>query len=99
MMKAINKEVLKIAANKLMFEMSEIQYDTLLKEFDVFARQIELIDNIPNVNDAKPMTFPFDNFATYMREDIATEPLKKEDVLKNSSDVFEGQIRLPKVVK
>ena len=27
------------------------------------------------------------------------EPLKKEDVLKNSSDVFEGQIRLPKVVK
>ena len=98
-MKTVNKEILKGAANKLMFDMSDEQYDNLVAEFDILMKQMELIGEIPGVDNATPMTFPFEVTNTYLREDMASEPLKKEDALKNAHDVVDGQIRLPKVVK
>lgn len=97
-MKKVNKEILKQAANNLMFDMPEEQYDTLLEEFDVITKQMELVSNIEGVDDLSPMTFPFDNGSTYLREDKIEAPLTKEEALKNASDVVDGYIRLPKVV-
>ena len=97
-MKNINKDVLKDAASRLMFDMSEEQYDTLEKEFDIMIKQMKLIGEIPGVDDVEPMTFPFDVATDYLREDEVTETLNKEDVLKNAKDVVDGQIKLPKVV-
>ncbi len=99
LVKPVNKEVLKEAANKLMFDMSDLEYETLLEEFDVITKQMELIGEIPGVDGVEPMTFPFDVTNDYLREDIPTEPLDKEEALKNASDVVDGQIRLPKVVR
>ena len=97
-MKPVNKEVLKLAASKMMFEMSDSEYDALIKELNVFIKQAEIIGQIPNIDDVEPMTFPFDVLTTYMREDVIEEPLTNEEALKNASDVKDGQIRLPKVV-
>ena len=98
-MKKVGIDVLKEAANKLMFDMSESEYETLLEEFEIITKQMELITEIPGVDDAEPMTFPFDVYVTYLREDVPTEPLSREEALKNAKDVVNGQIRLPKVVK
>ena len=97
-MKKIDKNTLKKAAEKLMFTMSEDQYDTLLKEFDIFLQQLDIISEIPNVDDAEPMIFPFEVSTSFLREDIADTPLEQKEVLKNASDVEDGKIRLPKVV-
>ena len=97
-MKKVTKEVLKEAANKLMFDMSDEQYETLLEEFDIIAKQMELISNIPGVDKAKPMTFPFDITNPFLREDIPETPLDQDEALKNAKDVVDGKIRLPKVV-
>ena len=97
-MKEVNKNVLKEAANKLLFDMSDEQYDTLLEEFEIITKQMLLISEIPGVDDEVPMTFPFDVTVTYLREDIPTEPLSRDEALKNAKDVVDGQIRLPKVV-
>ena len=97
-MKAINKDVLKDAASRLMFDMSEEQYDTLEKEFDIMIKQMKLIGEIPGVDDVEPMTFPFDVATDYLREDEVAEALSKDEVLKNAKDVVDGQIKLPKVV-
>lgn len=97
-MKAINKEVLKDAAKRLLFEMSEQEYDTLLKEFDVVIKQMELIGKIEGVDDYAPMTFPFDCTTTYLREDIPSRPLSKDEALRNAKNKLGGQIKLPKVV-
>ena len=40
-MKEYNIEVLKDAAKRLLFDMSESEYETLLSEFDIFAKKIE----------------------------------------------------------
>lgn len=97
-MKPVNKEVLKTAANKLMFTMEESQYDTLLDEFDVILKQMEIIGKIPGVDEVEPMTFPFEISTSYLREDVTEKPLDRDEALKNASDVVDGQIRLPKVV-
>ena len=97
-MKQVNKEVLKDTANRLLFTMNEEEYDTLLKEFDVITRQMTLIGNIKGVDDVLPMTFPFEVTNDFLREDIPTMPLDKEEALRNAKDVVDYQIRLPKVV-
>ena len=97
-MKTVNKKILKDVANKLMFDMEDAQYDTLLEEFDVILKQMDIISEIPNIDDVEPMTFPFDVTTTYLREDFAVKPLSQEEALKNAGDVVDGQIRLPKVV-
>lgn len=98
-MKTVTKEVLKTTANKLMFDMSDEQYDNLVKEFDILIKQMNLIGEIDGVDTAEPMTFPFEVTNDFLREDVASTPESKEEILKNSADVVDGQIRLPKVVK
>lgn len=97
-MKSLNKEILKDAANRLLFDMNEDEYDTLLNEFDAIQHQLNLIGNIEGVDETLPMTFPFDVTITYLRDDVPETPLTQEEVLRNAHDVKEGQIKLPKVV-
>jgi len=57
-----------------------------------------LISEIEGVDDVEPMTFPYEIKTAFLREDVASEPLNRDEALKNAGDVVEGQIRLPKVV-
>ncbi len=97
-MKTINKEVLKIVAHKMMFDMDEEQYDKLLNDFSLFLKQLDMIAEVPNIDDVEPMCFPFEITTSYLREDEVESPLNQEEVLKNCKDVKDGQIKLPKVV-
>ena len=42
-MKEYNLEVLKDAANRLLFDMSDKEYQTLLNEFDIIVKQMNVI--------------------------------------------------------
>lgn len=97
-MKEITIDVLKDAANRLLFAMSEAEYQTLYEEFQTLVKQMRLIGDIPGVDDSAPMTFPFPVFNDVLREDIPETPLSREQALKNAKEVVEGQIKLPKVV-
>ena len=97
-MKKVTKEVLQESANKLMFNLNDEELNTLLGEFDMIIKQMKLIGDIEGVDEATPMTFPFDVTNTYLRDDKADKPLARDEVLKNAKDVVDGQIRLPKVV-
>ena len=99
LMKPINKETLKLAADKVMLSIEDEEYDSLLVEIQDIIKQLQAMDDIEGINEVEPMTFPFDVKVNYLREDISEEPLSREDVLKNSRDIEDGQIRLPKVVK
>ena len=98
-MKKVTLEVLKEATNKLMFDMSEEQYQNLLNEFDIILSQMELISEIEGVDEVEPMTFPYELSTDYLRDDIASSPLTKEEALKNAKDVVDGQISIPRVIK
>lgn len=97
-MKKVTKDILKQAANNLMFDMDETQYDTLLDEFQIISSQMELVCKVPNIDDVKPMTFPYEINTKFLRKDIPSKPLTSDDALKNAKDVVDGQIRIPKVI-
>lgn len=97
-MKEITIDVLKDAASRLMFEMTEDQYQTLLEEFGTLTKQMETISKIEGLEDYAPMTFPFDCSVTFLREDVPDEPLPVSEVLANAGSTLNNEIKLPKVV-
>ena len=98
-MKEYNLAVLKDAANRLLFDMSDSEYETLLSEFDIVTKQMKPLGDNHELDKIEPMVFPYEVFTTVMREDIAGEPLTREQALKNSQRKVGGQIKLPKVVQ
>jgi aspartyl-tRNA(Asn)/glutamyl-tRNA(Gln) amidotransferase subunit C len=97
-MKTITMDVLKDAANRLLFDMSEEQYKTLYEEFGILTKQMEKIGEVKDLDKYAPMTFPFDCTTTYLREDVPSTPLPRDVALKNAGNVQDNQIKLPKVV-
>lgn len=98
-MKAYNIEVLKDAAHRLLLDMSDEEYDTLLNEFDIIIKQMNVIGSNESLDNYEPMTFPFECKTSYLREDIPCEPLTREEALRNANHKAGGQIKLPKVVQ
>ena len=82
-----------------MFDLTDEQYERLEKEFEVLIKHMNIIGEIEGVDDAEPMSFPFDVTNSYLREDVAERPLDRKEALKNAQDVVDGQISVPKVVK
>ena len=97
-MKTISMDVLKDAANRLLFDMSVEQYKTLYEEFQILTKQMETIGKIEGLESYEPMTFPFDCSTSFLREDVAEEPLTRDEALRNAGNKQDDQIKLPKVV-
>lgn len=95
----MDKETLKMLANKLMFTMDDSEYETLLDEFDVILKQMDLIGKIPNISDVEPMVYPFELEDVKLREDEVVDEMSIDDILKNSGSNLYNQVKLPKVVE
>ena len=81
-----------------MFDMKDEEYETLLKEFDVILKQMELIGNIDNISDVEPMTFPYELEEVELRDDKISRNIEIEDALSNTGSKKGREIRVPKVV-
>lgn len=95
----MDKETLKMLANKLMFTMDESEYDTLLDEFDIILKQMDLIGKIDGISEVEPLIYPFKLDNVSMREDIVEDELELDDILKNSGSNLYNQVKVPKVVE
>lgn len=95
----IEKEKLREYAHKLMFDMQDSEYETLIDEFDVILDQMELIGNIENIKDVEPMTFPFPLEEATLREDEIGDYLSVDEVLSNAKHQVRDQVKVPKVVE
>lgn len=98
-MKSVNIDVLKSTAHSLMFDMSEDEYNQLVSDFLILLEQMQIFDQLDNLGSYSPMTFPFDVTSEYLREDVSSPCLSKEEVVKNSACVKGGQIVIPGVIK
>lgn len=98
-MEKINKEIVKNAAKKLMFEVSDDEIDSYLTQIEFLLSLTKVMDEVKGVEEAEPLFFPFIENRDYLKEDIAKESIKREDVLKNAVDTKDNQIKIPRVVK
>ena len=99
MEKKVTKEDLKKYASKLMFDMKDEEYETLEKEFEIILKQMDLIGEIPNISEVKPMTFPFITYEAKLREDKEEEALSVNEVLANAKHTLNDQVKVPRVVE
>ena len=97
----ITKENLEIYAKKLMFEMNDDEYETLLNEFDVILKQMDLIGEIKDIDKVSPMTYPFDLELddSYLREDVYENEISFDDMKINVKDYDDFKVKVPKVVE
>ena len=96
-MKKLNEEILRKCAKGLMFDMTDEQYELILNEFDITLEQLKLINDV-DLSNVSPMTFPFECYTDFLREDEEISTISRDDALSNAKDVVDNQIRLPKVV-
>ena len=82
-----------------MFDMKDEEYETLLNEFDVILKQMDLIGDIDNISDVEPMTFPFELEDVELRNDNDSRNIEIEDALSNTGSKKGREIRVPKVVE
>ena len=95
----ITKEDLKRYANLLMFDMEEVEYDTLEKEFKTILKQMDHIAEIKDIEKVEPMTFPFQNEDATLREDEVGSYLTVGEILDNVKEEVDDQVKVPKVVE
>lgn len=95
----MDKEKLKILANKLLFTMDDSEYETLSEEFEIILKQMDLIGEIKDIDKVDPLIYPFPLDNVSMREDEVLEELEIDDILSNSGSNLYNQVKLPKVVE
>lgn len=95
----IEKELLEKYAEKLMFRMSDEEYNTLQNEFDIILKHMDLIGNIDGINEVEPMIFPFVTYEAELREDVIEDSLSVDEVLSNTKHQVRDQVKVPKVVE
>lgn len=97
-MSKFTKELVDSYADKLLIGLTDEENELVLKEFDIIEKNMEVIANIPNIGEIKPMTHALDDFEYVLREDEAEESTSIEDLLDNCDRFEDREIEVPKVV-
>lgn len=97
-MEKYSKEYFKSLANQIMFDLSDEELEELQEEFKDLIKQMELLNKI-DTDGVEPMVYPFEEATVYLREDVVTNVISKEDALANAPKALNDQIIVPKVVK
>lgn len=96
-MKIINDLMLKDIANKLFLELKEEHLNLLVDEINIIEKEMSYLNEIPEMKDISPMTFPFEAFS-HAREDEPGKAMEANEVIKNAEKTKDGYIVLPKVI-
>lgn len=86
-------------ADKLLIGLSDEEANTILDEFSVIDKNIDQINEIPNLKDVEPAFMPFDLYVASFREDEVKESVDIDDILLNTKDKDGREIKVPKVVE
>ena len=97
-MNKFTKEMVNNYADKLLIGLTFEENMNVLNEFEEIDRQIDLINEIPDIEKVEPMTHCLDDFVYELREDVIEESSSLVDILANSDQVIEREISVPKVV-
>lgn len=93
-----DREYFKKLAHQLMFDLSDEEADSIVKEFGQLEKQMSLLDKV-NTDGVEEMIYPFEEPTSFLREDKVTNVISQADAMKNVTKNLEGHFVLPKVVK
>jgi len=97
-MSKFSTELVDDLAKKLLIGLKPEENKLVLDEFEFIETNMNLITEIKGIDKVEPMTHPFDLYECSLRDDIALESEKIEDILYNCDKTNEREVEVPKVV-
>ena len=97
-MEKFTAEMVDDYAEKLLIGLTREENKMVLDEFEIIDKNIDLINQIPNISSVEPMTHALDDFEFELREDVAQDSVDIEDLLSNCDVRTEREVEVPKVV-
>lgn len=92
------KEMVDDYADKLLIGLTDEENQMVLDEFEIIDKNIDIINEIPDIEKVIPMTHTLDNFEYVLREDEPEESINVEDLLANCDRTAGDEIEVPRVV-
>lgn len=99
MNKEFTEEKVEKLANLLMIGLTPEEKKMVFEEFAVIDKNINKINEIPDIEKVKPMTHALDDFVFELRSDVAEESVPIDELLQNCEDKTEREVAVPKVVE
>ena len=93
------KEMVTDYADKLLIGFTKEENQMVLDEFEIIDRNIDIINQIPNISEVEPMTHCLDDFEYELREDVVEESIAIDELLQNCDDTLDREVQVPKVVE
>lgn len=98
-MQKFTKEMVDDYADKLLIGLTPEENKMVLDEFEIIDANIDIINEIPNIENVEPMTHCLDNFEYELRDDVPEESIPIEDLLANCDDAtVDGEVQVPRMV-
>ena len=94
-----NSETIDKLANLLMIGLTPEENKMVLDEFEIIDKNIDKINKIDGVSDAKPMCYALDTYVTELREDVVEESPSIDELLANCDQKDGREVEVPKVVE
>lgn len=98
-MTKFTSEIVDEYAEKLLIGLTKEENQMVLNEFEIIDKNIDIINEIPNINEIEPMTHCLDNFEYVLREDIEEKSVDIDKLLQNCDEKIDREVQVPKVVE
>ena len=85
-------------AHQLMFDLSDDEAKDIMNEFETLTEQLKLLEKIDTAN-VEEMVYPFEEPTSFLRDDVVSNNISQKEALSNVSNVKQGHVVVPKVVK
>lgn len=93
------KEMVDDYADKLLIGLTEEENKMVLDEFEIIDKNIDIINEIPNIENVEPMSWCLDDFSFELREDEVEESVPIKDLLQNCDVYNDREVEVPRVVE
>ena len=97
-MKHFTNEMVDSYADKLLIGLTAEENKMVLDEFQEIDRNINIINEIPNIKDVKPMSYCLDDMGSHLNNDEVEETVPIEELLRNSGKTVGREVEVVKVV-
>ena len=92
------EEKIENLADLLMIGLSSDEKKMVLDEFAGIDKNIDLINEIPNIEEVEPMTHCLDDFSYELREDVVEDSVPIDELLQNCDEYNGSEVEVPRMV-
>ena len=94
----VDKEKIHELALDIMFDVTEEEASDIESDFVTLEKMLSLFDSI-DTQGVEEMVYPFEEPTSFLRDDVVSNNISQKEALSNVSNVKQGHVVVPKVVK